>query len=89
MKLDTLHLYPIISVMPLREFRCRKCGEVFEFLVLKASDKEELSCPSCKGKDLETMFSVFGVAGAVQKPTSSSGGGCSTCSSGNCSTCGS
>jgi len=79
-------MYPIISKMPIREFRCRKCGEVFEYLILKPSDMEELCCPSCKGKDLEKMLSVFGVAGAVEKPSS---GGCGSCSSGSCSTCGS
>ncbi|MBD3286312.1 zinc ribbon domain-containing protein [candidate division WOR-3 bacterium] len=74
--------------MPIREFRCRKCGNVFEFLVLKDSDKKGLRCPSCKAKDLEVMLSVFGVAGAGKKSDSSSGGGCGTCSSGNCSICG-
>ncbi|MCK4333723.1 zinc ribbon domain-containing protein [candidate division WOR-3 bacterium] len=72
--------------MPVREFRCRDCGNTFEFLILKKSD--EASCPKCKSRNLERLLSVFGIAGAVEKARTSSGGsGCSTCSSSNCSIC--
>ncbi|TKJ43130.1 FmdB family transcriptional regulator [candidate division TA06 bacterium B3_TA06] len=74
--------------MPIREFCCRDCGASFEFLILKKSDEAKASCPKCKSRNLERLLSVFGVAGAVERPTASGGGGCSTCSSSDCSTCG-
>jgi len=33
--------------MPIYEFKCSKCGEVFEYLQFKSDDKCAL-CPSCK-----------------------------------------
>ncbi|MEA3311584.1 MAG: zinc ribbon domain-containing protein [candidate division WOR-3 bacterium] len=74
--------------MPVREFRCRDCGASFEFLILKKSDEGQASCPKCKSRNLKRLLSVFGIAGAVEKTRTPSGGsGCSTCSSSNCSTC--
>ena len=73
--------------MPIREFCCRDCGNTFEYLILKKSDEAQASCPKCKSRNLERLLSVFGVAGAVEKPTASSEGGCSSCTFKTCSTC--
>ncbi|NLI98900.1 zinc ribbon domain-containing protein [bacterium] len=74
--------------MPLREFKCKKCGNFFDFLILSKNDEDELQCPACNSQDLEQLFSVFGVAGAVEKPLSTGSSGCSACGGGTCSTCG-
>lgn len=44
--------------MPIYEYECRGCGDVFELLVLKDTDP---ACPVCQGKDLERRLSSFAV----------------------------
>ncbi|MCP4622517.1 MAG: zinc ribbon domain-containing protein [bacterium] len=46
--------------MPLYEFRCLKCHECFEFLVMKEEEQVELGCPKCKSEDFERVLSVAG-----------------------------
>jgi putative FmdB family regulatory protein len=49
--------------MPIYEYSCKSCGHRFETLVL---GKEEVSCPSCSGKELERLLSLsYGKAGKV------------------------
>ena len=72
--------------MPIFEYKCKKCGAVFEFLVRGNSPKP--SCPKCKSKSLEKLVSGF----SVNSPKT--GGGtrrqirprqiCGDCSSGGC-----
>ncbi len=42
--------------MPIFEYRCGKCGALFEELVMRAS--QEVSCPSCASTDLEKLISA-------------------------------
>jgi len=42
--------------MPIYEFRCLDCNKYFEALVLKSD--EEISCPECKGTNIERLMSV-------------------------------
>ncbi len=67
--------------MPLFEYRCRDCGKRFEEFVLGDA---KAKCPSCEGRKLEKLLSVFAV--------SSSGGAASTSASaepmGGCGSCG-
>jgi putative FmdB family regulatory protein len=44
--------------MPLYEYKCLGCGHCFEALV-RPSDTEKPSCPSCKRQDLERLLSMF------------------------------
>ncbi|RLC32333.1 MAG: zinc ribbon domain-containing protein [Deltaproteobacteria bacterium] len=44
--------------MPIYEFRCKKCGRVFEYLVFK-SDEPHAPCPSCGADDAERIMSTF------------------------------
>lgn len=41
--------------MPIYEYRCEKCGQEFETLVLGKTKPE---CPSCHGQDLERVLSL-------------------------------
>ncbi len=80
--------------MPIYEFKCNKCGNNFETLVL-GSDTPE--CPSCSSTNLLKMISKCGFvtkasnvgdsAQAGASTTSSSA--CSGCSATSCATCGS
>ncbi len=73
--------------MPLYEFRCLKCNECFEFLVMKSDDQLEMRCPECKSEDFERVLSVSchtmgGSASDTQaaqsKTRSCPGGSCTT-----------
>ena len=44
--------------MPIFEFECRSCGHSFEQLIIHSTTAE---CPSCHGRDLERLVSMFAV----------------------------
>ena len=60
--------------MPLFEFKCLECGNRFETLVFTTS-RTKPACAACGSKDLEKLYSVFGVGGggsaAAQRATAS------------------
>ncbi|MBA2847896.1 zinc ribbon domain-containing protein [Thermosulfuriphilus ammonigenes] len=70
--------------MPIYEFECQKCHEIFEELVLGSSSK--VRCPKCQSEDVRKCLSAFAFKSG-SRFVSSSGGGCSGCSGGSCSTC--
>ena len=45
--------------MPIYEYECRRCGDRFEYLLLKSSPVA--SCPSCQNTDLEQLISICAV----------------------------
>lgn len=45
--------------MPIYEYRCRRCSEEFELLVLRNSVPV---CPSCQSQDLDQLLSGFAVS---------------------------
>jgi len=45
--------------MPIYEYRCSKCANEFELLVLRASPVP--ACPSCESQDIERLLSAFAV----------------------------
>lgn len=42
--------------MPIYEYRCEKCGQVDEFLIL--GKQEQLSCKQCGGETLTKLLSA-------------------------------
>ncbi|NLY30511.1 MAG: zinc ribbon domain-containing protein [Firmicutes bacterium] len=68
--------------MPLREFRCRQCGERFEELV---QGDTKVPCPSCDSREVERLISSFGFKSTGSSSAGASG--CASCSGGSCSTC--
>jgi len=77
--------------MPIYEFRCESCQQVFEHLALKAGEKLELKCPACGGAELARVLSTCAaiVSGSSQ-PACPSQGPCleqrSCANAGNCGT---
>lgn len=74
--------------MPIYEFKCLKCNEVFEMLVMK-SDEVELRCPGCKAEDFERVLSSTNYSMGNGSPAGAKTGTSSqsrTCSSGSCTT---
>jgi len=73
--------------MPIYEFKCLKCNECFEILVMSNKDSVEMRCPACGAEDFERIlscasYSMSGGAGSGQgvksKTRNCSGGSCST-----------
>jgi putative FmdB family regulatory protein len=75
--------------MPLYEFKCQQCNEIFELLVMSHEQDVEMKCPHCGAEAFErvlstTHYAMGGGAGsgtdarpAVQTRTCS-GGSCTT-----------
>ncbi|UCF31856.1 MAG: zinc ribbon domain-containing protein [bacterium] len=46
--------------MPVYEFECKKCKEIFEVTMSIAdSEKKKPACPKCKGKQVRQLLSTF------------------------------
>jgi putative FmdB family regulatory protein len=48
--------------MPLYEYRCRGCHQVFEVLQDTGAGARGVDCPECGGRELEKLLSVFAPA---------------------------
>ena len=71
--------------MPIYEFRCLKCDEVFELLKVGDEDEIEMRCPYCQSPDFErvmstTTYTVGPGRGEARRPTVES----RQCASGTC-----
>jgi putative FmdB family regulatory protein len=76
--------------MPIYEFRCQGCGQVFEHLALRQGDEGQASCPACGGEELARVMSACSSvvegspggsaqpAGGVEKRSCGDSGSCST-----------
>ncbi len=70
--------------MPIFEFRCLQCGNVFEKILLKSDETVQMQCPDCKCETLERVVSRTThvmARGAGEKPritarSCGSGGSC-------------
>jgi putative FmdB family regulatory protein len=45
--------------MPIYEYRCRKCGKLFEKIQKVAEGGDSLKCPYCGGQTPEKVLSRF------------------------------
>ena len=73
--------------MPIYEFKCLKCLECFEILIMKNEDTVEMCCPKCGAEDFERVLSCTNFAfnsgtgsaqGVKKESRNCSGGTCST-----------
>jgi putative FmdB family regulatory protein len=60
------------KTMPIFEFRCLKCGELFEKLIINSDEKLEIICPACNSQSFERVVSrtnyVMGVGPGGKQP---------------------
>ena len=50
--------------MPIYEFKCKKCGHIFdEFVFSSASTSENIVCPACGEKNVDKLMSAFSASG--------------------------
>jgi len=73
--------------MPIYEFKCLKCGEFIELLIMSADETDEMKCPKCEAQTFERVLSATRIsmdsdAGAGQRASSRT----RTCSGGSCTT---
>lgn len=72
--------------MPIHEFKCLKCGEYFELLLMCKDDKSSVQCPKCSSNDFERIISATNcVIGRSGQPSKASVE-VKTCSTGSCTT---
>lgn len=69
--------------MPIYEFKCKKCGKIFEIL-FKRYIQETPKCPTCESEEVERLLSTFSVPSVTVNSSSSA---CISNSSKQCSTC--
>ena len=51
-----------MSVMPIYEFKCSKCGDVFEVMGSYAEREKEHACPKCGSSEVKQAISLFSAA---------------------------
>lgn len=61
--------------MPIYEYKCHKCSNLFDVFQSICATNENLNCPSCGESKPERIFSTFGTRSAS---SSASSGGCSS-----------
>ena len=44
--------------MPIREYSCKKCGNIFENLEIEVKTSSVM-CPNCKSKEVVRRLSIF------------------------------
>jgi len=59
--------------MPIYEYRCQKCGHIFEEFV-RFGDEPELKCPRCGSTEARKAISLFGTSGSADGSSSTSAG---------------
>ncbi len=58
--------------MPVYEFKCKECGEVFSE-IRKMGDFKSSGCPKCKSLKTEKVFSLFSGSKSSQSCSAPSG----------------
>jgi len=61
--------------MPIYEYRCRKCGEVFERFQKVNEGGDNLTCPYCGGRKPEKVLSSFSSSKGSESSSSCGPGG--------------
>ncbi len=49
--------------MPLYEYRCQECDELFELLVRRSDEQDSVACPKCGATRVRRAISLFGFSG--------------------------
>ena len=67
--------------MPIYEYKCNKCGTIFEQLFFPSDKDDRFTCPSCGDRDTCRLLSSFSCGSASSGGDLSSGMGHSCSSS--------
>jgi putative FmdB family regulatory protein len=69
------------KTMPIFEFKCSKCGEIYDVLFRNREEKIAVACPKCGSKKANRLLSAF--AGKIGN-TSAGGAECGSCAATSC-----
>ena len=73
--------------MPIYEFKCLKCEQFIELLLMNPDEEIELKCPECSSRELERVLSTTNYSmgsgsgkdqGVSSQTKACSGGSCTT-----------
>ncbi|MBW2624152.1 MAG: zinc ribbon domain-containing protein [Deltaproteobacteria bacterium] len=72
--------------MPIYEFRCLECDDIFEILFMTEDDKNTMACPKCTGENIERVLSTTNhtIKGSSSQPHIDVS--TKSCSDGSCGT---
>jgi len=74
--------------VPIFEYECRKCEHTFERLVMGSNSRKSVTCPECRSRRVEQLYSGFyGRSQSSSGVTRSLSSGCSSCSAKSCAGC--
>ena len=74
--------------MPVYEYKCEKCGQIFEKLIRNQTQKDNVTCGKCGSRKIEKLVSGFACSGTERSGSADhSTSGCGTCSLPSCSSC--
>lgn len=62
--------------MPIYEYRCQKCGNIFDAFQRIGDDGSDLACPDCGEAKPEKLFSAFASSGGDYSAPSASARSC-------------
>jgi putative FmdB family regulatory protein len=62
--------------MPIYEYRCSKCGQVFEKMVRFSEADHNPICPNCESQNTERKISTIAAVGASSSAASTSSSSC-------------
>ena len=69
--------------MPIYEFRCPGCGELFEKLVFSSSGDTTPTCPKCGQEDTTRVLSGFATGNSGSSGSNGGGDSSHSCSGGH------
>lgn len=60
--------------MPIYEYRCQQCGEIYEKLRRIQDADRDLRCPKCESENVQRMVSAFATGSGGCAPSPGGGG---------------
>jgi putative FmdB family regulatory protein len=76
--------------MPVYDYKCQKCGKVFEKFLRSLSAASSVKCEKCGSARVKKLVSCCAISAGGKKESagsSTSSHSCTSCSSHSCSTC--
>ncbi|MBU0729926.1 MAG: zinc ribbon domain-containing protein [Proteobacteria bacterium] len=66
--------------MPIYEYKCQDCNNMFEALIISANDLDQIECPKCESRKVKKTISASSFRLASSSSNSIPAGALSGCS---------